>query len=463
MSAARHRYDRQGLLALEPRAFFDLFFEPTSRDNEAAGDVAVVAIRGPLENHRGWWCDSYEEILERVDAACAGTAKAIVLRVDSPGGECAGMLDCARAIRARTAAAGKRLLAYVDGKACSAAYALACTAERIVVDDAALVGSIGVISARLDVTSQAAAMGVKVALVTSGARKADGHPHAPISEAELVETQTIVDTLAGAFFDHVSAMRGIDAATIAALEARTYAGADAVSVGLADAVGTFESVLALASTEPSAAIAAERSSTMDEARKALQAILDDENADEASKARAAKALAAMDDESDEKKDEEAKAEGDEGDEKKDEEAKASRPGSVSAKTAGEIGARAGDLEERLSAVERELEGERRKALLASRPDLPKTVAAVLATKPLAEVQEFVAAMPKAAPPKPAAGSTPTATRGETQGSGGASHLPPTEKQALDARMGLVATKPGIEERGNKLVLGATLPLTEKGA
>lgn len=451
-----HRFDRQGLLALEPRAFFSFFFDPPSRDNETIGDVVVVGVRGPLEAHGGGFFDSYEQIVGRVVEACSGSSRTVVLRIDSPGGDVAGMLDAAQAIRTRCTAAGKRLIAYVDGKACSAAYALACVADQIVVDAGALVGSIGVISARLDVSAQAAAIGMKVALVTSGERKADGHPHSPITDAELAEQQTIVDALASAFFDHVAAHRKLNAAAVAGLEARTFAGGASIAAGLADAVGTFDSVLALASVEPSAASAAKEGATMDEARKALQAIVDDENADEASKARAKKALAAMDekdDDSDEKK--ESKAEGD--DEKKEEEEEAS---AIAA--AASVATKAHNHAKRIAKLEAKLEASDRAALFASRPDLDP---AVFEGVDLKTVQAIVAKMPKPAAPKPTqlgASTTPAVTRGATQ-IDTAQPVSSGHASDMDRVMGLSAQAPAVRREGTAVVFSAAGTVAKGGA
>lgn len=448
----QHRYDRQGYLALDPRAFLATFDAVAERGNVVHSDVSVVSVRGPLEHHAGTWMDSYSEIIERVSAACDTPARAVALRIDSPGGTVAGMLDTARAVRARCDAAGKRLLAYVDGQACSAAYALACAADAIVVDESAIVGSIGVISTRLDLTEQAAGLGMKVAIVASGARKADGHPHLPITETELAAQQTIVDALASGFFAHVAACRGVAVEEIAALDAGVFVGADAVGRRLADAVGSFDSLLVMVAS-PQPAASAEGRMQMDhkeEARKALLAILDAEDADEATKARARKALAAMDEEEPEEKssDEEKPVE-------EDESAKASAR--VSASTAGELAAvvaRQGRLLEQLRA---ERDGERRDALLASRPDLPAELRKVLASKSFEEARSIVDAMPRASVAVAAAASVPVATRGEGQGEGGVSRLSSNAKAELDARMGLLATKPGVIEQGNRLILGAAVP------
>lgn len=465
----RRRYDKSGLLALNPQAFFDWFLEPPERANTTAGEAAVVDIRGPLDHHAGWWCDSYDEILERVEAACSSSAATVVLRIDSPGGDASGCLETARAIRERCAAAGKKLVAFVEGQACSAAYALACSAEEISASEMSILGSIGVLNARYDGTEADKRWGVRVALTTSGARKADGHPSNPVTEAELVATQSIVDSLAGSFFQLVEDLRGLPVAQVEALEAGIFHGASAVEVGLADRVESFSALLArLAGAEPGGQNMATK---YEEGRAALEEAAKGEGED-AEKAK--KALAAMDEE--EKPDAEGEgdkpdAEGGEGegdetpDEDEDEEkpdasSSARRGGAVSARTAGAVGAAANKFATRIAKLERKQEASDRREFLATRPDLAPEFVKVLETKPLAEVKALVNAIPKPKASKlgqHAAAATPSATRGEGQGDGVASRLPPEQKAELDARMGLSAQKTGVVNTPHKLTLGGPVP------
>lgn len=462
----RRRYDRSGLLALNPQAFFEWFFDPPERSNSATGDVAIVDIRGPLDHHAGWWCDSYDEILERVDAACSTSAKAVVLRLDSPGGDASGCLETARAIREKCAAAGKRLVSYVEGQACSAGYALACAAEEISCSETGILGSIGIINARYDSTEADKMWGYRVALTTSGARKADGHPSNPVTEAELAATQSIVDSLAGSFFELVESLRGIPAAKVEALEAGIFHGAQAIEVGLADRVESFSALLArLAGAEGNS-----MTSKYDEARAALEEAAQGEGED-AEKAR--RALAAMDDEAPEESaetdDEEPSAESEESDDEEEEEkpsSSAARSGSrtVPASTAGELGAAAQALGTRVAKLERKLEARDRQILLASRPDLSPELVKVLETKPLAEVKAIVGAIKKPKAPKlgsAAAPAMPAATRGEGQGTGTTGDTTDPELAAVDRAMGFGPKgPPKAEMRGNTLYLGRA-PATGK--
>ncbi len=244
VKSALRRYERSGNLAIDPKAFVSFFYDPPIRENKMVGNVAVVDICGPLYHHDEGWCDSYDAIQARVAAACGSLATAVVLRVDSPGGEASGCFEISRAIRKMCADAGKPLVAYVEGQALSAGYAIACSASRVVLASSALVGSVGVINSRIDFSAMNAANGIRFAVIASGTHKADGHPDVAITEAELAETQSVVNSLAGVFFDLVAEMRpGATADAVKALEARIFHGAAAIQSGLADEVKAFDALI----------------------------------------------------------------------------------------------------------------------------------------------------------------------------------------------------------------------------
>lgn len=215
------------------------------------GDVAVVCVEGPL-SQRAWscWCfegDGYDAITSRVQAALddAGS-RAVVLRLDSPGGEVAGCFEMVRALRAASAKAGKPLVAFVDEMAASAAYALAVACDEIVCPDTGLVGSVGVITAVCDESGALALEGVKVAVITSGAAKADGHPAIPLAEDARARIQADVNLLAEIFAAEVSAARPLTPAEVLALDARVFRGAQALDAKLVDRVGNFGAAVARA-------------------------------------------------------------------------------------------------------------------------------------------------------------------------------------------------------------------------
>jgi len=483
------RYERRGLLAIEPRALFEQFFvdDTQKRDVVEMDGCAVVDVRGPLENHAHAWCDSYEDILARVQAACATSARAVVLRLDSPGGDAHGCFEAALAIRAACDAAGKPLLGYVEGECASAAYALASQCHSITIAISALVGSIGVLSSREDITAMNAARGLRVALVMSGSRKGDGHPDMPITDAELANTQSIVDSMAAVFFDLVAQGRGLKPVAVAQLQARVFHGEAAVQVGLADAVGSLTTVLATASPAGGTRVMAKKMSYED-LREALAAAA--EGTDPNAKA-AKRALAVMDEA------EPAEAEGGETEETAEgetpeetaegetpetdeegkpkpaarraeggEEDKAASSATATAAYRMALKAQTESAQLRAQLKQRD-EAAERQQLIASRPDLPPDTVSLLARAPMALVREHIASLPplkgEAAGvitaigfknPRVVAYGKPVTGNAEPAG---ASHLPETEKAALDQRMGLSEAGLHVVANEYKLTLGAYKP------
>jgi signal peptide peptidase SppA len=217
---------------------------------ERAGDVAIVAIDGPLAQ-RAWSCmgifegDGYDAITERVTTALADKkVAAVVLRIDSPGGEVAGCFEAVRAIRAAADAAGKPIVAFADELMASAAYALACSADEIIAPDTALVGSIGVIAVYGDRTEANKARGLNMQVVRSGDLKAAGHPDAPLTEDTVAHLQGQIDSLANIFADTVREARGIK--NPLGLDGALFVAGDALKNKLIDSIGNLASAVARA-------------------------------------------------------------------------------------------------------------------------------------------------------------------------------------------------------------------------
>lgn len=451
----RRRYDKQGILALYPQAFFDLFYEaPEPPRNITIGECEIVTVRGPLDHHAEGWCDSYEAIVDRCTAACASSAHTIVLKLDTPGGELLGCFDAARTIRARAAAAGKRLIAYVDGCACSAGYAFASACEAIVLSDTAFVGSIGILLTRIDLTARDSAMGVRYAFAASGKRKVDGNPHALLSEAELAQMQAQSNSLAELFFELVASLRGIDVAALAALEAGVFHGAAAVAVGLADRVQTFDEMLA-AIASGGVTMADDKkegdkggASPFDAAREALEKASDGDDPNAQRAKRALEILTKADEAGDEKKEDD-----DDDDDKPAAAAAQATVPSVSAEAAGDLAKSIVALSKDVASLKAERETLQRTQLLASRPDLPKDLVTHLQTMPFADAKAIVDRLPQPEPapaPKPAATANVQATRGAGQG-GDPTPTPSPATAELDKAFGLLKPAGGIRREGSSMI------------
>ena len=237
------KFERAGTIALHSAAWGQQFEARKPDDVEALGGIAVVTIRGPLTHHAEWFWDSYDGIAERFREAI-GSADTVVLRIDSPGGDVFGLFELAKQMRASASAAGKKIVAYADGMAASAAYAIACAADEVYVPSTGWIGSVGVITVRADVTKANEQFGIGFDVITSGKRKADGLPIKPMTPDERKALQAHVDELAAVFFDWVAERRGSDAASVKALEAGIFQGQSAVKAGLADAVMDFDELIA---------------------------------------------------------------------------------------------------------------------------------------------------------------------------------------------------------------------------
>lgn len=213
------------------------------------GDVAVVSVDGPLmQRGSNWWFDGYDAVCDRVKAALAEPkARAVVMKLNSPGGMAAGCFESVRSMRSMARASGKPVYAYADEQACSGAYALACVASKIFLPAAGEVGSVGVLGGVVSYRAAMEAEGVDFRVVRSDAMKALGHPADPITDEALAREQADVNELAVQFRALVAEARSMTPAQVAALEADTRMGAAAVTAGLADGVCTFDECVARAS------------------------------------------------------------------------------------------------------------------------------------------------------------------------------------------------------------------------
>ncbi len=211
--------------------------------------VAIVDVLGSLVN-RGSWLDalsgltSYERLNHQLSFAIADDSiGAIVLDMDSPGGEAVGAFEASDAVRA--AAARKPVTAIINGMAASAAYAIASGASRIITTKSGISGSIGVVMLHMDRSRQLDQRGLTPTLIHAGARKVDGNPYEKLTDEVKAELKTEIDRFYSLFVQNVAQNRpGLSEDAIRATEARTYIGADAVAAGLADDIGTFDSVVA---------------------------------------------------------------------------------------------------------------------------------------------------------------------------------------------------------------------------
>jgi len=213
----------------------------------APSGIAVVPVHGTLVRRSvrleaASGLTSYADIAAALDAAVSDPlVDAILLDVDSPGGEAGGVFDLA--LRVRAADAIKPVWAVASDSAFSAAYAIACSASRIYVTQTGGVGSIGVIAMHVDQSVRDAQEGYRFTAITAGDQKNDLSPHQPLDQEASTRLQAEVDRLYGLFVDHVAAMRNLESRFVRSTQAGLYFGPEAVAAGLADVQGNLDQAL----------------------------------------------------------------------------------------------------------------------------------------------------------------------------------------------------------------------------
>lgn len=216
---------------------------------ETIDGVAHIPIVGTITRRAGFLsllfgATSLDELSRSVAAAVADrSVDAIALMIDSPGGTVSGLSGAADLIHA--ARRVKPVAAHAAGTMASAAYWLGSAAGRVIVEPAAQVGSIGVLMVHTDFSGADAKYGIKTTYLTAGHYKAMGNDAEPLSDEARAYFQQQLDHIYGLFIDAVARHRGVDAETVRTdmADGRVFIGAQAVEAGLADAVGTMETVI----------------------------------------------------------------------------------------------------------------------------------------------------------------------------------------------------------------------------
>ncbi|UDL95499.1 S49 family peptidase [Lichenihabitans sp. PAMC28606] len=217
--------------------------------------IGIVTVTGSLVNRGAWvgassGLTSYEGIKAQLSAAASDSAtRAIVLDLHTPGGEATGAFEAADIVR--QVAAVKPVIAVVNGMAASAGYALASAATKIVTTTTGVAGSIGVVLLHADYSRSLDKAGVTPTMIFAGDHKVDGNPFEPLPDDVKASLQAEVDNFYALFVQNVTQGRkNLSPHAVKATQARTFIGQAAVDAGLADELGSFESVLADLSRAP---------------------------------------------------------------------------------------------------------------------------------------------------------------------------------------------------------------------
>lgn len=230
--------------ALEGRPMAPLAGSERARTRDG---VAVVRVSGPIFRYANLMTDhsgatSLASVSADLQLAADDTRiRAILLEIDSPGGEVTGMAEAAGMIRA--IAERKPVVAYTEGLAASAAYQIAASAQEIVVAPTAMLGSLGVVVGMTDRRDADAKSGLRRYEIVSS--QTPGKRPDVATEGGRAQFQALADRLADEFLADVAASRGMAVADLLAATngGGMLIGVDAVAAGIADRIGTFEETL----------------------------------------------------------------------------------------------------------------------------------------------------------------------------------------------------------------------------
>lgn len=212
-------------------------------DSETLGrHTALIDINGSIEAEGS---GSAAVVIPALDKAFSDSGSvAVVLHINSPGGSPvqAGMIvDEMR--RLRKGYPDKPLYVVVDEMCASGGYYIAAAADRIYVNKASVVGSIGVLMDGFGFTGAMEKVGVERRLLTSGVNKGFMDPFSPMSDKQKAYAQGMLDEIHDQFIEVVRSGRGKRLKETADTFSGLYwTGARAVEMGLADDFGTVDSV-----------------------------------------------------------------------------------------------------------------------------------------------------------------------------------------------------------------------------
>lgn len=200
--------------------------------------VGVVTIEGVIRNS--------QEISRQLDAyGKDGSIKAVVIRIDSPGGGVTPSQEIHNAVLA--VKAKKKVVASMGSVAASGGYMIACAADRIVANPGTITGSISAMMHFANVQELLRKIGLKSSVVKSGRFKDIGSPTRPMTEDERALIQSLVDDTYEQFLDIVAKGRRIPMEDLRRMaDGRLFTGKQAQKLGLVDELGDLRHAVRLA-------------------------------------------------------------------------------------------------------------------------------------------------------------------------------------------------------------------------
>jgi protease-4 len=229
------------ILVVFAGVFFYAYFtggEPKALSMFAGDGVGVLQVEGTIDDSR----DILSELKRFKEAPWI---KAVVVRIDSPGGAVGPTQEIFEEIQKMRKK--KPFIASMGGMATSGGYYIASACEKILANPGTLTGSIGVIMQLTNFEEVMKKIGVKGYNIKSGPNKDIGSPFQPLSPEGREILQSLVDNVHSQFVSAVAKGRGMDEARVRKLaDGRVYSGAQAKELGLVDQFGTLDDAIELA-------------------------------------------------------------------------------------------------------------------------------------------------------------------------------------------------------------------------
>jgi protease-4 len=222
------------------------YFQQTIPAKHGAANIALIyevgeidRVKGPIDSDAAARGLDEENAVEQgfAKAIANPDIKAIVFRVDSPGGSVAGSESIRRMV-VLAKQAGKKIVVSMGATAASGGYWIAADADKIIADPATLTGSIGVFSGKFVVGKGLADIGITIDRTAGGAFAGMDSPFTPFSPEQSQSLNKMVDNIYDGFVSRVAQGRNMPPATVAeSAKGRVWSGRQAAQLGLIDTVG----------------------------------------------------------------------------------------------------------------------------------------------------------------------------------------------------------------------------------
>jgi protease-4 len=214
--------------------------EGAKKGQPAASQIGLVRVEGTISSGSAGLLgsSSAERVVKSLDKAAKDpTIKAVILRVNSPGGGVVASWEIGEAVK-RVRAAGKPVVVSMGDSAASGGYWISAGADRIIASPGTMTGSIGVIMQTVDLSAIYQKIGYKTEVFKSGAYKDIGSPNRPMTDDERKIIQDILMETYEQFVQVVAEGRKMDPAKVRQIaDGRILSGRQALELGLVDELG----------------------------------------------------------------------------------------------------------------------------------------------------------------------------------------------------------------------------------